>query len=151
MIPTTILAATDFSEPSRYALDWAADLAKAVGAKLVVAHVFDMPIAGFPDAAIMVDARTAARLSDEAQSALDAEVARIRDKVPAEGVLRQGDARDTVPALAASLGAQLIVVGSHGRRGFARALLGSVAESIVRGSTLPVTVVRPHTPKAAAP
>jgi nucleotide-binding universal stress UspA family protein len=67
--------------------------------------------------------------------------------VAVEGLLRQGDARDTLSALAASIGAGLIVVGSHGRRGIARALLGSVAEHLARTSTnIPVTVVH-HTTK----
>jgi len=59
--------------------------------------------------------------------------------------VRQGDPRDVVPALAASQKADLVVVGSHGRRGLARAVLGSVAEAIVRGSSVPVVVVRPRT------
>ena len=50
------------------------------GARVVVAHVFDMPIVGLLDASFIVDARTAARLSDEAQAALDAEIARVRDR-----------------------------------------------------------------------
>jgi nucleotide-binding universal stress UspA family protein len=91
----------------------------------------------------MVDAHTAARLSDEAQRALDAEIARVRDRgVALDGVLKQGDPRDILPALATSLDAGLIVIASHGRRGLAHALLGSVAESVMRASKVPVTVVR---------
>jgi len=145
MIPTKILVATDFSEPSREALNWAADLATALQASVVVAHVFDIPMVGLLDASILVDATTAARLSDAAQSALDADVAHVRARgAEVEGLLRQGDARDEIPALASSLGAQLIVVGSHGRRGVARALIGSVAERILRTSVVPVAVIHRH-------
>lgn len=140
-----ILVGTDFTDLARAALDWAVDLARPLGARIVVAHVFDLPIVGFPDAALMVDAHTAARLSDDAQRALDAEIARVRDRgVPVEGMLKQGDPRDILPVLASSLDAALIVIASHGRRGLAHALLGSVAESVMRGSKVPVTVVRQH-------
>ncbi|HEY3820292.1 MAG TPA: universal stress protein [Polyangiaceae bacterium] len=138
-----IFVGTDFSDQARVAADWAVALAAALGARVVVAHVFDLPIIGFLDTAFIVDSNTAARLSTEARAALDREVARLQGKgVEVEGLLRQGDARDLIPQLAQSEPAQLIVVGSHGRRGLSRALLGSVAESLVRSSSVPVTVVR---------
>jgi nucleotide-binding universal stress UspA family protein len=67
--------------------------------------------------------------------------------VPIESVLKSGDPRDVVPAVAKDLGCDLIVLGTHGRRGLARALLGSVAESILRTSHVPVLAVRGHEPK----
>jgi nucleotide-binding universal stress UspA family protein len=143
MLPEKILVASDFSDTARVAADWAADFARALASKLVVIHAFDMPVVGVPDAAFIVDARTAARLSEQAQRGLDAEVARLRDLgVEVEGLLRQGDARDVIPKAAETASAGLVVVGSHGRRGLSRALLGSVAESIVRASKVPVVVVR---------
>jgi nucleotide-binding universal stress UspA family protein len=145
MIPSTILVGTDFSETSRAALDWAIDLARALEARVVVAHVFDLPLVGLPDAALLVDARTAAKLNDEAQAALDAEAARVRDRgVAIEAVLRQGDARSALSDLAAEAHAGLLVVGSHGRRGLRRAFVGSVAESVSRTATTPVAIVRRH-------
>ena len=143
MLPTHILVGTDFGDISRHAADWAIDLAKQLGARVTVLHVFDLPIVGLLDASLVVDAKTAARLTDEAQAALDAEMARIKDRgVPVAGMLRQGDSRLTIPQVAAGEGANLVVVGSHGRRGVSRALLGSVAETIVRTSEIPVVVVR---------
>jgi nucleotide-binding universal stress UspA family protein len=144
LVPEKILVANDFSDTARIAADWAAAFARALGAKLVVVHVFEMPVVGVPDAAFIVDAKTAARLSEQAQRGLDSEVARLRElgaDVEA-GLLRQGDARDVIPKTAELAGAGLVVVGSHGRRGLSRALLGSVAESIVRSSNVPVVVVR---------
>jgi nucleotide-binding universal stress UspA family protein len=138
-----LLVATDFSEQARVAADWALALGSKLGAAVTVAHVFDLPIVGFPDASFLVDAKTAARMSNDAQAALGAEVARLAAAgVEVRGVLRQGDARMLIPELAVQEGAGLVVVGSHGRRGIARALLGSVAEGIVRGSSVPVAVVR---------
>jgi len=139
-----IVVGTDFGPQSRNALDWAIDLAHRMGSRIVLAHAFDLPIYGLPDASLLVDAKTAARLSTEAQKALDGEVDRVQTRgLPIEGQLLQGDAREVIPSLATRLGAGLVVVGSHGRRGVVRALLGSVAESIVRVSTMPVVVV-PH-------
>jgi nucleotide-binding universal stress UspA family protein len=138
----TILVGADFSDTGRASLDWAIDLARPLGSRVLVAHVYDLPIVGFPDASFIVDPTTAARMSDDAQKGLDMEVARVRDRgVPVEGSLHQGDAREVLPSFAVSSGAWLLVVGSHGRRGVARALLGSVAENIVRASTVPVAVV----------
>lgn len=143
MVPSTILVATDFSDIGRRAADWAADLARVLGARLIVAHAFDIPVVGVPDGAFIVDAKTAAQLSDQAQRGLDAEVERLRGHTAGiEGMLRQGDPREAILAAAEAAGATLIVVGSHGRRGLSRALLGSVAETVVRTSRVPVAVVR---------
>ncbi len=137
-----IMVATDFEPAAKAALDFAIELARPLGARVVVAHVFDLPLVGLPDATLMVGPETAARLSDEAQKALDTELARVQDRgVPVRGVLHQGDPREGVGELAASEKASLVVVGSHGRRGVARALLGSIAEDVLRRSAVPVTVV----------
>lgn len=139
----TILIATDFSPQARAAADWALAMAGALGARVVVVHVYDLPIVGVPDGSLLVDARTAARLSEEAQAALDGEITRLQGPgVKVEGWLRQGDPREIIPSLAKTAGAGLIVAGSHGRRGVARALLGSMAESLVRDSTIPVAVIQ---------
>jgi nucleotide-binding universal stress UspA family protein len=139
----TLVVGTDFSATGRAALDWGIDLARSLGARVVVTHAYDLPLVGLLDASLIVDAETAARLSDEAQKGLDAEVARVRDRgVKVEGLLRQGDPRVVLPEIAQATSAGLLVVGSHGRRGVARALLGSVAESVLRASAVPVAVVR---------
>ena len=143
MLPQRILVGTDFSGTSLAALDWAIDLARGLRVPLTVVHVFDLPIVGLPDASLLVDAATASRLTTEAQTALNAEVARVRDRgVPVDGSLRQGDPRAMLGAVSPGDPPALLVVGSHGRRGLARALLGSVAEAIVRHSEIPVLVVR---------
>lgn len=143
MLPGTIIVATDFSETGRRAADWATGLAGELRARLVILHAFDIPVVGVPDGAFIVDASTAARISDQAQRGLDDELARVRQLgVGAEGLLRQGDPRDVIPKAAEATDAALVVVGSHGRRGLSRALLGSVAETVVRTSRVPVVVVR---------
>jgi nucleotide-binding universal stress UspA family protein len=138
-----IVVGTDFSDTARAALDWAVAIAQPLETRVVVVHVLDLPVIGVPDGAFLIGPKAASQLSDEAQSALDREVARVRARgVPVEGCLLQGDPRDVVPSRSQSLDATLVVVGSHGRRGLARALLGSMAESIVRSSSVPVVVVR---------
>jgi nucleotide-binding universal stress UspA family protein len=67
--------------------------------------------------------------------------------VPVEGMVRVGPPADEVQRAAEEVKADLIVVGTHGRRGLARAFLGSVAEIVVRTSTRPVVVV--PSPQAA--
>jgi nucleotide-binding universal stress UspA family protein len=80
---------------------------------------------------------------DDNQRALDrlAEQCRARGKV-GEVLLRTGDARDVICQAADEVNADLIVMGTHGRRGLSRALLGSVAEYVVRTSKVPVVTVR---------
>ncbi len=143
MLPQRILVGTDFSGASKAAADWAIELARGLGAPVTIVHVFDLPIVGLPDASLLVDARTAARLMSEAQAAVDAEVARVQGRgVTVDGALRQGDPRTLLGAQTAGQPASLLVVGSHGRKGLARALIGSVAEAVVRHSEIPVLVVR---------
>jgi nucleotide-binding universal stress UspA family protein len=60
-------------------------------------------------------------------------------------VLREGVAWEEVNSVAKEIDANLIVIGTHGRRGLARALLGSVAENVIRTSTVPVLVI--HGPR----
>jgi nucleotide-binding universal stress UspA family protein len=59
-------------------------------------------------------------------------------------MLRTGDARDVIVDVAKEIGADLIVMGTHGRRGVRRALLGSIAEGVLRTAHCPVLTIRQH-------
>lgn len=137
-----LLAPTDFSEPSRHALDVAADLAVVFGAKLTLVHAFEVP--GYAYAGINyapVDLVTP--LQDAAKDLLARALEATRQKVPAaEAVLRLGAPWDEVLAVAKETGADLIVMGTHGRSGIKHVLLGSVAEKVVRHSPIPVLTIR---------
>jgi len=137
----TILVAVDFSATSEAALEYAVSLGKPLGARLVVMHTYELPVYGFPDGALLASVEVASRLMNSAQAGLDAMVARYRSEARIDTVLRQGVPWEEVRAVAEDVDADLVVIGTHGRRGIARALLGSVAEKIVRTSDRAVLTV----------
>jgi nucleotide-binding universal stress UspA family protein len=146
----TILVAVDFSPTSEKALEYAVSLAKPLGARLVVMHTYELPVYGFPDGALLASVDAVTRLVGGAQVGLDAMVARYRRDLRIDTVLRQGSPWEEVRAVAEDVDADLIVIGTHGRRGIARALLGSVAEKIVRTATRPVLTVHARHPALRA-
>lgn len=140
MLPRTILVATDFSEHADHALAYAAELATRLDAKLHLIHAIHLPSVGMNELGVAYDAMVIESLTKTAQEGLDARVARHRI---ASARYEIGDPRDIIDRAAAS--ADLIVMGTHGRRGLRRFLLGSVAEAVVRSAPCPVLTVRPLT------
>lgn len=147
----TILVATDFSETSDRALDYAIDLAKLLGSSVTVLHAYELPVYGFPDGALVATVEIATRIMNAAQSALAQTCeARANKGVKLDSMLRQGVAFEEIHSVAEEINADLIVIGTHGRKGLARALLGSVAEKVIRTATRPVlTIVGPRGEKKA--
>ena len=144
-IPKTILVAVDFSDSSEAALEYAVGLAQPLGARLVVVHCYELPVYGFPDGALVASVEVATRIMNAAQAGLDGMVEKYKDQVKIDTVLRQGVAWEEVRAVSEEVGADLVVIGTHGRRGIARALIGSVAEKILRTSVCPVLTIHvPH-------
>lgn len=138
-----ILVPVDFTETSDHALDYAMEMAKKVGAKVTAIHVYELPIYGFPDGAFVASAEIATKISDASQHALEATVAKQKGKgVEIEGVLRNGAPWEVIHEIAKDRDCDLIIMGTHGRRGVARALLGSVAEKVIRTAERPVMAVR---------
>jgi nucleotide-binding universal stress UspA family protein len=112
---------------------------------IVLMHSFELPLIGFPDGAMIATAELTSRIVEGAQQALDKEVAARKDAgVTIRPLLRQGDAWQMVLATAEETGANLIIMGTHGRKGLPRALIGSVAEKIVRTALVPVLIVHAH-------
>jgi nucleotide-binding universal stress UspA family protein len=138
-----LLVATDFTETSDRALAWAIDLASQVGASVTVLHAYELPVIPFPDGGIVPTADVAVRIGEAAGAALDKTVAQHAGRgVSLVGLLRQGVPWEEINAVADEIDADVVVIGTHGRRGFARALLGSIAEKVVRSSPRPVLTVR---------
>ena len=137
-----LLVATDFSPCAAAAVHLAIDLAKQFDAEILLLHVLPTLPAfyAFPDAvSVPVAWFEAAR--KQAQEHLSNESRRIHGPV-VRTELREGAIHDSIVAAAVTAKADLIVVGTHGRTGLKHALLGSVAERVVRTSPIPVLTVR---------
>jgi nucleotide-binding universal stress UspA family protein len=141
-LPKNILVPTDFSEGAKAALDYAVALAAKIDAKVHLLHVVGLQVLG----AEMGVAVTSSMIDDiiqGSQKELDRLMAERTGKCAfGPTLLETGDARAQVEAVARKVNADLIVMGTHGRRGFKRLLLGSVAEAISRISPCPVLLVR---------
>jgi nucleotide-binding universal stress UspA family protein len=141
-LPKTILVPHDFGTGSDHALTYAVDLAKALGAELVVMHAFEIPMIGFPDGALVATPELASRVLESANSGLKKAVAMHADAGhPLRSMVKQGPTWQTIIETATEIGAGMIVMGTHGRHGLPRALLGSVAEKVVRTAHCPVLTV----------
>jgi nucleotide-binding universal stress UspA family protein len=142
-----IVVATDFSDLADHALDEAVELAEKLGAKITLVHSYEIPVYGFPDGILVASAEVTTQIQIASQKQLTDAVDR-RKAIPVSitPVLRMGAPWDEISAVAAETGAGLIVIGTHGRRGISRALLGSVAERVIRTATLPVLVVHRAAP-----
>jgi len=136
-----ILVPHDFGEPAQHAFDYATELAEKVGARVTLIHAYEVPVYGFPDG-VVLSAQMSGQIETAARTALDGVATRgKRPGVDVQVELRQGPAWSEIDDAAKKLGADLVVMGTHGRTGVARALLGSVAEKVVRTSPVPVLTV----------
>jgi nucleotide-binding universal stress UspA family protein len=137
-----ILAAIDFGESSDDALEVAIGLAKQYRSGLTLIHTWEVPAYayGVMDFSAM-DMLTPVQVA--AREQLDALLAEVRKELPeTKAVLARGVAWQEILAAIERGRPDLVVMGTHGRRGLRHALLGSVAEKIVRLSPAPVLTVR---------
>jgi nucleotide-binding universal stress UspA family protein len=140
----TLLVPVDFEDASERALETAADLAATFGAKILVVHAYELPFYPYPGGAAPTAATDLPKaIRDAATVGLDTLVRRTKERTPnVEGILRMGPPADEILACAREHQADLIVMGTHGRSGLRHALLGSVAEKVVRRSEIPVWTAR---------
>lgn len=140
-----ILFPTDFSHHSDAALAHATTLAREAGAKLIVVHIEEPPLAygggemyyGVPD---------------PDQTEIKRMLAAVKPKetdVPVEHRLAMGNPADEIVRVANEEKVDMIVMGTHGRSGLGRLLMGSVAEAVVRKASCPVLTFKNPTPIAA--
>ncbi len=136
-----ILCPIDFSAPSRNALRYASEFAKAMNAKITVMHVIQpQPIAAdvnVPYVPLEVDLEKNAR---EELEHLVKET--VQEGVLVEQIIAFGLPSDCVIAQAKKENVDLIILGTHGRTGISRLLMGSTAESVIRHAACPVLVVK---------
>lgn len=134
----TILLPTDFSSASAAALPHAAALARQTGSRLLVVHVQEPALA--PAGGELAYAMPA---PDTARVAAQLEQVKPSDaSIPVAHRLAMGDPAAEVCRIAAEEKATMIVLGTHGRTGVLRLLMGSVAESILRRAPCPVLAYR---------
>jgi nucleotide-binding universal stress UspA family protein len=146
MLPIhSILYPTDFSERSGYALHLACALARDYGARLVILHIATPPTIAYGEGILPPDPEIMFREAREQLNRLEVPNANVR----AERRFAEGDAAAETLRVASEIGADLIVMGTHGRTGLSRLLMGSVAEQVVRKAPCPVLTVT--TPFAAPP
>jgi universal stress protein A len=132
----TILVPMDFSDCSKKALQYACPFAKQFGAELKLLHVIEP----YPAVSEMVpyDHET----GDECRQKLQELQKALGDAIPCSIELRTGISHVEIANAARELGADLIILSTHGRQGFARMILGSTTEKVVRFAPCPVLIVR---------
>ncbi len=142
-----ILIPVDGSELSVLAAREGIRLAGLLGSSVTLLYVIDISLLTIPSAETAMTNTEAIRESFKAQgesivSTLSEDAA--KGGVKAETMVSEGDVHNEIVGVADRIKAGLIVMGSHGRRGLNRLLLGSVAESVARRAHCPVLLVRPE-------
>jgi nucleotide-binding universal stress UspA family protein len=137
-----ILFATDFSKYSNVALPFVISIARKYGSTVFAAHVHAFaPLGGLPPT-IELQA-IAAQAMREARASMEALESTLHG-IPHEFIVRRGDIWDELSSIVETKGIDLIVVGTHGRAGASKLLMGSVAERILRQASCPVLTVGPN-------
>lgn len=137
-----ILVATDFSPSSSSAVELAIDMARQFNAELTLLHVWRLPV--YPYTELM---QSLAELTNSVENAareyLATKLKEVQARLPrAKSLLEMGVPWQQIVAGIKESKADLLIMGTHGRRGLQHALMGSVAEKLVRLSPVPVLTVR---------
>jgi len=139
-----ILCPVDFDDTSSEAVKEAAALAVHGGGTLLLMHVVQINPLSAQGAA---EGYAGGQLYEGQVELASKQIAQMLPNLPTgvkhEIVIEIGEPGDSIVAAEKSLGADLVVMATHGRRGLARIVLGSVAERVVRRSSIPVLTVRP--------
>lgn len=136
----------DFSDASRAAMEVAADVARRGGGSLTLLHAYPIPGYTFPDGSVVASPRMMQELADQAKKHLEEWRAEAEKLVGAPRVRAEtavGEPAAEIVSFAKSTGVDLLVLGTHGRTGIEHALMGSIAERVVRKARCPVLTVRP--------
>ncbi len=142
-----ILVPTDFSAYAKDAARLAIELAKRFEATLSFVHVFQSVAYVLPEGYMLYSAPQLGEILDDLDKLLSAEksAAQSAGASHVDGDLVEGVPATEIVRYAREKGCDLIVMGTHGRTGIKHALLGSIAEKVVRSADCPVLIVRPKT------
>jgi nucleotide-binding universal stress UspA family protein len=148
-LPRNILVPIDLGDHTTEVLDYAVGLANRLDAKLHLLHAAPVPLLG-AEIPITVSETAINDIIAARRQDLNRIAASYAGKCAFASVeLTPGDARNVIAEAAAHRHADLIVMGTHGRRGVSRLLIGSVAEQIARVAPCPVLLVRSGTAAAS--
>jgi nucleotide-binding universal stress UspA family protein len=152
-IPHRILMGTDFSDYSKEALDYAVLLAKQFGADLYLLHAFEVPayyipgLGGLGGPDIIEWLRS---VKEREQKRLETLAGEVRQKgIEVHPILKEGSPDGEILKAVKEVAADLIILGTHGRSGLDRFMMGSVAERVLRQAPCPILLVRPKVFKSA--
>jgi universal stress protein A len=154
---TRILVPIDFSPSARAALEYASFLSGKLGAAIEVLHVWEPPGYVGPDALALLPVGSGQPGWEQTRTEVQREVETLlgRGARPSTMSIRveSGEPSDKILEIARDGRADLIVMGTHGRTGLARLLIGSVAEAVLRRSVCPVLTLRvpTKTPRDTVP
>jgi nucleotide-binding universal stress UspA family protein len=141
-----VLCPIDFSEPARAAMEAAVQIARQFGAELTLFHAYQLPGYTLPEGSVVASPKMLQELAVQAETHLG-DWKRLAEGLGAPGVATEkgiGEPALEIVDLAREGGYDLVVVGTHGRTGLRHALLGSVAERVVRKSGCPVLSIHPE-------
>ena len=137
-----LVVPTDFSETADRALTKAIEMARALPAQISLIHVHS-PLMLLPPPIDMVSlSQVFPKAQEKMEAALEVRAGRAREAgVECEVELLEGSPHVEIVSFAETVGAELIVLGTHGRGGLAHAVLGSVTERVIHRATCPILVV----------
>lgn len=137
-----ILLATDFSSESQLALQYALSLAKRYESKLFITHAVP-PDAGTTSVEMQLPVHDLMQSNAERNVALLEQTEELKS-FPHEVIVESGEAWEVLKEVACNKSIDLIVMGTHGREGISKLLLGSTAEKVIRHASCPVLTVGPQ-------
>ena len=131
----TIVVATDFSANAAAALDWAVGLAKTHNAKVLVAHVIDTALPALTEAQGPIAEHVRRELETIRQTASASEV-------EVHTAFERGKPWEAISRISKDANADLIVMGAHGQSRFSERVLGTIADRLIKSTSIPVLVHR---------
>jgi nucleotide-binding universal stress UspA family protein len=137
-VSNLILVPIDFETASTSALGIAKDLASRLGGEVIILHIYQLPVYTYPG----LEPSLMPGFHAEVTAAAERAVSALAQAEGCRAMLREGDPATEILAAADELKVSMIAMGTHGRKGLAHLILGSVAEKVLRKSNVPVLSVR---------